>query len=243
MLIVTAYYNIPSKQPKEFYINNIKLFFKYIKNKQVIFFTDKDCYSELKPFAGENIIFYLLSFENLDIFNIFPSNFWKEQIKLDPEEYHTWQLGALWANKSWFVKKTIEMNMNYDWYMWVDAGCIRDERWENILNDFGNRSYDLKKGVYMQLLNNFPNNKTYFRFVRDENYIAGSHILFHKDYIDKYLEEYNKTIKDYISNSVPIIMDQYIMATIALRNSFIIPILYDQKIDAIDKWFFFFYIF
>lgn len=243
MLIVTAYYDIPSKQTKDKYISYIKLFFKYIKNNKVIFFTDKETYLELKQFSRENIQFQILNFEELDIFNKFPIYFWKEQIKLDPEDYHTWQLGALWANKSFFVKKAIELIPIYDWYMWVDAGCIRDEKWETILQDFGKRPYDLKKGVYMQLLDNFPNNKTYFNFVRYENYIAGSHILFHKDYIDKYLEEYTKTIEEYVRNCIPVIMDQYIMATVALKNSFINTILYDKTINAIDKWFFFFYLF
>ena len=242
MLIVTAYYNIPSKQPKENYIQYIKLFFKYIKNK-VLFFTDQEHYLELKEFAGDNIQFEILKFEELDIFNDFSIEFWKENLKLDPEPYHTWQLGSLWANKSRFVKKASEIFPNYDWYMWVDAGCVRTEKWEPILKDFGTRENSLIPNVYIQSLNkNIPNNN-FFTYKYGVDYIAGSHILFHKNYIDEYIKLYNETVESYSKNNISAIMDQYIITSISLKQTFIHRIELPDIESVIDRWFFFFYIF
>jgi len=244
MLIVTAYYNIPSKQPKENYINYIKLFFNYIKDNKVIFFTDNENYIELKPFAGENIEFQILKFEELSIFNDFSVDFWKQQIEIDPEKYHTWQLGALWANKSRFVKKASEIDPNHDWYMWVDAGCVRKEEWEPVLKKFGKANHSLlKTGVYIQSLNNNIPNKDCFTYKYGVDYIAGSHILFHKDYIDIFIDKYTEIVYNYIKNNAPVIMDQYIITSMSLKFDFIHSIIYDKSMNAIDRWFFFFHVF
>lgn len=151
MIIVTAYYSIPSKQNLEFYQNHIKRFFKNI-TIPILFFTDAENYSWLKPIASNNCTFILREFDTLPIFQGFPKEFWELQITRDPELYHTWQVGALWANKSHFVNEAIKIqNTSEDWYMWMDAGCIRKDEWEPYLNDFGHRNFiKLEPGIYVQ---------------------------------------------------------------------------------------------
>ena len=240
MLLVTAYYSIPSKQPSSFYYEHIRRFFKYIKIP-VLFFTDDENYNILKKIAGTNIEFYIQEFETLDIFNHYPIEFWKSHIAKDPQNiYHTWQLGALWANKSLFVKKASIINPNYDWYMWVDSGSIRSDSWQTLLETFGTRSLPITPGVYKQLLKPIPQ-KHFFEF--PDIYVAGSHILFHKTYIDNYNFAYLSVLDNYNKHNISVIMDQYIMATMSLRYSFVKTILYNPEIKAIDKWFFFFCLF
>ena len=143
MIIVSAYYNIPSKQSKEFYYQHIKQFFENIK-PQILFFTDNENYQILKDLAGSNIQFQIQEFHELEIFKYFPAEFWQEQIKIDPEKYHTWQLGAIWANKSRFVQAAMNI-VHSEWYMWVDAGSLRE--YYSQIEQFGTRPLPETPGV------------------------------------------------------------------------------------------------
>ena len=238
-LIVTAYYNIPSKKPYSFYLEHIQLFFKYIKTL-VLFFTDSQNYNVFKNLAGPNVTFKIQEFETLDIFNNFSIDFWKHEITKDPENsYHTWQLGSLWANKSRFVKVASSLFKQYEWYMWVDCGCIRNDSWLPIIDGFGSRTLPSIKGVYVQLLNPIPDKNF---FIYPNIHVAGSHILFHKDYIDTYITAYSDMLKEYNKNNIPLISDQYIITSMIKRNyTFLHYILYNPIYHNVpDKWFFFF---
>lgn len=236
MLVVTAYYNIPSKASQYFYHENIKRFFEYV-NIAVIFFTDEANYTILKEFAKKNVTFHIQAFEDMEIFKEFSSDFWKYQITKDPEKYHTWQLGALWANKSRFVKQATGLYPLDDWYMWVDSGSIRSDDWKPLLSDFGKRPLPSSPGVYLQKINDIPENK-YFKY----NFfaIAGSHILFHKDYIAKFIEHYCNMVREYEKENVSLIMDQYIMASIVSQKKMEGIFTIRKNIECPDEWFFFF---
>lgn len=241
MLVISAYYSIPSKQLPNFYYPNIQRFFKYIQ-LPIIFFTDSQNYKILKNWAGSNVLFIIQEFESLDIFSEFPEGFWREQIKIDPSNHHhTWQLGALWANKTRFVKQASTIDNTHDWYMWVDAGCIRNDNWQSIISNFGNRYIPENPGVYIQLLYNIPDNKLYFEY--PDVYVAGSHILLHKSYIDEYNKCYSKMLKEYQLIKIPLIMDQYIMASMSKHTPFIHSVLYNKLTNVPDEWFFFFALF
>jgi len=128
--------------------------------------------------------------------------------------------------------------------MWVDAGCVRKEEWEPVLKKFGTRIFfQLNPGVYIQSLNNNIPNKDYFTYEYGVDYIAGSHILFHKDYIDIFIDKYTEIVYNYIKNNAPVIMDQYIITSMSLKFDFIHSIIYDKSMNAIDRWFFFFHVF
>jgi hypothetical protein len=234
MKIVTCYYTIPSKFSKEFYYENIKRFFRKLTRQPVIFFTDQENFNYLKDFAKKNIQFVIQPFEKCPVFEDFSEDFWKQQILNDPEDYHTWQLGALWASKSYFVREASKL-CNNKWLIWVDAGCIRDEAWD--LNDFTKRKKFNHAGVFVQLLNELPN-EDFFKY--PDVFIAGSHIHFHRNFITEYIEQYKKTVQKYIDRKVPVIMDQYIIATMTKSSEFIFPTLYDANSSCVDKWFFFF---
>ena len=234
MIIVSCYYTIPSKNTKEFYYNHIKRFFQKVTFswQKIIFFTDQENYIDLKDFAGPNIQFILQEFDDLHIFQDFSQEFWKEQHELNPENYQTWQLGALWASKSYFVRRASEL-LNNEWFIWVDAGCVRTDKWN--LTDFTTRNTFSDPGVYLQLLHPLPS-KDFFEF--PDIFIAGSHILFHQSKIDLYIELYKETINNYVQNKKCIINDQYIIASMCKDSSFLKIIPHD--ISCPDRWFFFF---
>jgi hypothetical protein len=127
--------------------------------------------------------------------------------------------------------------------MWVDAGCVRTEKWEPVLKDFGKREITLTPGVYIQSLNDNIPNEDYFKYKYGVDYIAGSHILFHKDYINEYIKKYNEMLLSYSHNTVPAIMDQYIITSLSLKHSFVKRIELIKNVSVIDRWFFFFYLF
>jgi len=243
MLVVTAYYNIPSKKPSSFYYEHITRFFRFVK-VQVLFFTDEENHNKLKDIAGDNITFYIQPFENMGIFNEFPIDFWKYQITKDPEKYHTWQVGALWANKSGFVKQAAELYPIHDWYMWVDCGSLRTDDWEPQLHDFGKRALPESSGVYLQVIRTMPAKRQLFGFRTESDcdyHIAGSHILFNKEYINRFIQSFYTIIREYSTCGKSLISDQNIMNTMSYDNHFmkLIP----NNVNCPDGWFFFFCVF
>ena len=211
MQLVTAYYKIPSKQPHQRYIEDIKRFFAFV-TQPVIFFTDRMMFQELSPFAGENIIFRLVEFEKMEVFNDFSPSFWERQISRDPESYHTWQLGAIWANKKYFIKEAVSEYPDKDWFVWIDAGGIRKNTWKPFLENFTGRNFTTEPGVYMQVLDEIPHYKPYF--IYPNQYVAGALILFHRECVEDYINDYNTILREYDNQEIPGSSDQYIMASL-----------------------------
>lgn len=234
MIIVSCYYNIPSKRSKEFYYGNIRRFFEKLIWQKIYFFTDKETHNDIEKLAGPNVEFIIQEFEESRIFNDFPIDFWKKEILNDPEKYHTWQLGALWGSKSYFVKQVSDITSE-EWLVWVDAGCVRADGWN--LNDFTRRNTISEPGVYLQLLNSLPS-KEFFEY--PDVFIAGSHILFHRSYISEFIEEYKKTIIKYEKAKKSLISDQHIMNSMCKNSSFLKPIIHNFSCP--DPWFFMFYV-
>jgi hypothetical protein len=174
-----------------------------LDGRKLFFFTDEENYVSLKEFAGSNVEFIIQNFEDSKIFRDFPYHFWKEQIQYDPEKYHTWELGAIWASKSYFVKKVSDLYPTEDWLIWVDSGCVRKEEWN--LDDFTRRNKITEPCVYLQLLKPLLS-KEFYNF--PDKFIVGSHILFHRTCIDSYIQTYRETVNKYINKKTSIISDQ-----------------------------------
>lgn len=240
MRIVSAYYKIPSKQPHSFYLENMKRFFEQLK-APILFFTDQEGLVELKPLAKENVEFRVKPFESLEIFKKFDQAFWERQLEHDVEKYHTWQLGAVWANKQHFVKEASTEYPDEDWFLWVDAGCIRKDSWAPYTEKTGLREYPFEPGVYLQCLNPIPRDRIFFRY--PDIFIAGGLILFHRDHIDNFITEYHRSLMIYILLRLSGTMDQYIMCTLSQKHPFIHcverSVMTQYVQDCPDIWFFF----
>jgi hypothetical protein len=234
MQIVSAYYKIPSKKPHEFYMEQMERFFAFMR-KPILFFTEEALIEDLNKISGPNVEFAVQPFNELDVFTEYPPKFWKEQRRRDTEEYHTWQLGALWANKKHFLDRASEIKTDTDWFVWVDAGCVRLPHWAPIMREFTDRNRFQEPGIYMQLLKPPKPEENFFR--APAVHIAGAIIVAHRSFIKRYIEEYNATLDCYDSLKIPAIMDQYIMASIKQPWVHKVEIPSDQIFP--DDWFFF----
>jgi hypothetical protein len=257
MYIVSAYYKVPNKVHKThlnqdipdihtkvtseshgFYIPHLVRFFKYIQTP-VIFFTDEEMYAELKPLAGPNVKFVIQPFDMLRVFESYPQSFWERQRERDTEAYHTWQLGAIWANKKYFVQQAAEETPNEDWFVWMDAGCIRTDEWEPYLEDFTQRPFFKRiPGVYCQALASLPSLIDVCRYEHG-NVIAGALIVFHRNFIQTYIDDYNECLNEYDKLGVSATSDQLVMCTTAVRYSAYIYCIERGKFWTPDEWFFF----
>ncbi len=245
MRIVSAFFQFRNKydimcenRSKELYYQAMVNFFTYLKTHPITFFTDTETYPFVKQVVGPNVEIQVRNREFLPVYSDISKDLWKEHIELDTESYHTWELGAMWASKPYFVEEAAELHPEESWFVWVDAGCVRMPEWESYLEDFTARDLFTEPGVYLQALRWPPPNEDPIEFHPIEKYIAGGIVLFHREYIGQYIEEYIRIFQEYTIAKKPAICDQFVMATAAQRIPWIHPI--ETRVKAIpDMWFFF----
>lgn len=245
MRVVTAYYKIPSKLDHKDYITYIRNFFTNIK-VPVLFFTGKEELEELQQYAQDNITFRVKSFMEMDILNHYDQDYWGEQLEMSPVEGYrmSWMLGAVWANKLFFIKETFNRYPEEEWVCWVDAGCMRCDDWGELTVEFGSRNIPTIPGVYIQQLEEL-HNKVFYE--GHEICIAAGSILAHKQSIESVINTYLHVMNLYKENNKCAIDDQNIYASMLWLkmvedvkgiqfNSVTLP----EKAKAFPKnWFFF----
>jgi hypothetical protein len=135
--LVTAYYQIQSKQPHSFYLPHLVRLVTLV-NQRLIFWTSREVEMELAPLANSNVIFRITS--EFPTISKWPDSFWQRQVDRDVEKYHTVPLAKMWYLKHWFVLQTTQ-NQEYTNhnFIWIDAGCVRREEDAKALISFGSR--------------------------------------------------------------------------------------------------------
>jgi len=239
--IVSAFYEIPSKASIDFYLPHIERFFTYITQK-CIFFTNCSTYTKLEGLVtkcnNKNIQVNLLEFNDLPGLTYRDYTFWEKQCKIDVEKYHTPELAIMWHNKSHLVKKaTTLVDCNY--YIWCDAGCIRNDRWKDICFNFGHRNCLTEESISVQLLKQIPSTQLFFRY--PDVYVAGAIIGAEKKMWDVFIEVSEATISEYVSNSICCNSDQYIIASSIVKYpTLFTTVVYNPvEYNCPDGWFFF----
>lgn len=249
MRIVTAYYKIPNKihtlynqeNAHDYYLSYINLLLKHVK-RPILFFTDKECHADLMPLAGDNVEFILQPFNELKILDEFPQKFWEDELKKDSMKFHTWQLGAIWANKVKFIEQAAQQYPDEEWWVWMDAGCIRTNDWIPYLEDFTYRPFiQLKPGVYLQ---GSGESLEITELVKYKNInIQAAIILVHKDYAELFNKSYNQLLHVYHNSPLACISDQIIMSTLSHNNKeWIYRIINKQKALPDTSFFFLAYL-
>lgn len=251
-IIVSAYYDIPNKFNHAFYLDNIRRFFIFLFPKKIIFFCSQKVHQEIKSLIEEkylqNTQFIIKEFNNLPKLIKFPKEFWEKHIELDEEKYHTFELGLIWASKEEFLKEAMELYPSDDWFFWIDAGCIRTDKWFKYSDDFLNRgSLPLDPGIYIEELNPIPSDRELFRYEQGKYYIAGGLILCHRKCINDFIKEYDLTLAKYDYYGLTVIDDQYILLSIinsgSLKEYFHTIRFYElsaqTQIECPDQWMFF----
>jgi hypothetical protein len=228
--IVSAYYEIPSKYPKEFYYPNIQRFLQSIRTPMV-FFCDASNVPLFLSWRGDlPCVFVSLSQSEFYAYKVYGYDFWAKQCEIDTEKYHTPELSALWFEKKVFVKRAIQLNpYRTDYFFWCDAGCVRSDAWSPLIRTFGQNIASMEPGkLYFQKIHSIdapPGMTPLYEF--PEYGIAGAIYGAHKDMWDWFIEAYCHMVWTYVQNNKCANMDQYIMASLA--------VLHPDKIVCIDK--------
>lgn len=243
--IVSAYFDIPSKQPASFYAPHVKRFLQHLE-APLVFFTSANLLDVMRqhraPFL-DRTVFVCIEPREFRAFEKFGVDFWERQATLDMETYHTPLLAAVWYEKKEFVLRAIQSNpFNSEVFVWCDAGCVRDEAHAAHLKTFGTRSYGDKLGdrIVFQQIEPFST-KDLLEY--PDVCIAGAIFAGRVDAWPAFVAAYDATMLTYVQYGVCCNSDQYIMATLArTRPDLVHPILMTDARDlpaGVDRWFFF----
>lgn len=230
-VIVSAYFKIPSKQPHSWYKPHLENFLRNV-NQICYFYTSQDVRNEFL-FNNPCVNYIITEFPETD----FNDNFWERQITNDPEKYHTVPLIKLWYLKKEFILKTINL-INADYYIWCDAGCVRDEISIKALKDFGNRNYLNGDKLYVQQIAKVPT-KQYYKYLTIS--IAGAIMAGSKTAWENYKAVYDRILTEYDKNNVTGSSDQLITLSCIDMSPEYFEVCRCHK-NGIDNWFFFLYL-
>ena len=246
-LIVSAYYKIPSKQTHERYLPCLHRFFKALRGKVVVFFCSQDVHNEILSFGIDvtNVKFIVCEFTDLPLLKKFPYSFWEKQKRIDVESIHTPELGIIWSSKKEFLNTAMDLYPENEWFLWVDAGCIRKDEWlEPCSHLFERGAFDA--GIYVQNLNPIPMERELFQYDEYNYWIAGGVIYAHRQYIPTYSAVYDSMLMKYDSANISAISDQYVTLSIITQQSesYLKPIHWYELSEEFrshcpDNWFFF----
>lgn len=145
--IVTGYFSIPSKFSNREYWEWLKNFLSL--NCHLIIFTDEENYSKISELRKpENTVIIKMKISDFVVYDYL--DYWKYCKEIDREEYHTPELYMIWAEKTFFLKRAIDLNpFQSNYFFWSDIGCIRDKDMLKYISTFPNlksfSDYDLDK--------------------------------------------------------------------------------------------------
>jgi len=249
--VVSAYYEMPSKYPKEHYRIWIRLFLEHCE-AHIIFF----CEESVKPFIEscreafqDRTQIIVLPRSQWAANSAFSQQFWERQYTMDPEKaYHSIDLYKVWYEKKEFIKRAISLNpWNHTDFVWADAGILRSEDLCNLVKHgfpYANRiptdrillsnvGEFTEKDNLIQTINGISFRGDVSGKMRiDGKLIAGS-----IDSWNTYDKLYESTIDKYINANLFVGKDQTIMATLVLENSNTVSLV-EPKPIAPEFWFY-----
>jgi hypothetical protein len=137
--VVSCYYRIPSKYSHEKYEKWISNFMQLDMNS--IIFGDRDSIGFLKHNYPENDKRKYVLREFNEFINF--KYDWEKEVSLNykPHAGHNPKLFMIWCEKIHFVNEAINLNpYNSSSFVWMDIGCVRDEKWLPCIKGFPNDS-------------------------------------------------------------------------------------------------------
>jgi glycosyltransferase involved in cell wall biosynthesis len=214
--IVTAYYPIKSKFLIQDYIEWLE--FWKTQNKNLVFFTSLEyvpLIENLRSNYKEKTKVISLDFDNLEAFKKYSKDFWLSQKCLDHEEYHTYELYAIWYEKKEFVKKAILLNpFNTNKFVWCDAGICRDKVWIPSIQSFPN-AYKIPEDKFLVLrITDFEVHDDFKKI----NCVGGGILAACKNVWLDFCEQYDVMIKRYVEKNKFVGKDQSIIASMIKEN-------------------------
>ena len=230
VVIVSAFYPIPSKQPYGFYRPHLERWFRSLR-VAVVFFTTPEIWKDIQTFG-------VPLWHVQPIFHPFviDSTLWNRQHARDPEPYHTPELGALWRAKREFVLRAATLHPT-EVLIWCDAGCIRDDVSEAAARSFGQRlpAWLTDGTLHLQWIRDQPI-QPFYRY--PEYRIACAIMAGTREAWVQADMDYATVLQEYDEAAVSAISDQYVTASCQDRW----PTHYTAHpipSTAVDPWFFF----
>jgi len=257
--IVTCYFNLNSKHSKENYKQWIHNMLSNIETGMVIF-TDEESYDYIVKSRGQYLKNTHIIITSLDRFhtNQYQEDWVRHHKLFDPEKaIHSPELYMVWAEKSHFLKQSIQMNtFESDYFMWCDIGCFRNRQQqgdipldkikhfpleEKVKKCSSDKVYLTQTGPFHPLCYQLGDDGlTKIEFTHISASIGGTIFLGHKDILLKWHDVYYNTIQTFIKKNRFIGKDQNIMANITISHPEMVFVI---KASHNDPWFFFHWLF
>lgn len=166
-VIVSSYYHVDNKYGKnrqESYFLWMRNLLPYIECHMIIFVESielfQQCIRENNIILSRNIELIACPMSS---FRMSSSKYdWRAHHDIDPEaDIHTIELYKIWNEKLEFIHKAIEMTnqegLLHQRYVWMDIGCVRDNRISPFLRFFPDANIRLANGqVYMMNIQSHP---------------------------------------------------------------------------------------
>jgi len=135
--LVTAYYAINSKFPKEQYVNWMRTLLQL--NTPIVLFTQDHMEDLIRDLRGNRLLhLVVLPFQQLTTWSLY-KNHWIKHYEMDPEKgVHSPELYSVWAEKAFFVERAIIENpFMTEHFFWCDIGAFRNPNIDSrILSSF-----------------------------------------------------------------------------------------------------------
>lgn len=243
LTVVTAYYDIPSKFSNDTYFRWIQLFLR-TANCNVVFFVENEAtIAQFQPWCSwpSRVQFRVVKKDDWKMLQRQKISFWDEQLRMDAREvglHKSFMLGAVWAEKMYFVKRAIDENpFGSEKFIWCDAGIMRTDEDANRGFLFGCNEQvisDTKMHILeVGACNPVPEKDIWWwpkipSEVRFGGGILGAHASVWSEIIPKY-----ENILDQLTKAgICVFKDQIVWANLVLHNPDMFSV-----IRAHTKWF------
>jgi hypothetical protein len=143
--VVSAYYKMQSKCGHDVYMKWINNYMHLKCN--MVFYTDEETVTDLRESVQSsgksNIIFKIVPKTDWVAYHKYGKDFWDHQKSIDTDNtpsgpMHSPDLYCVWYEKKHFVLRTIDENpYNSTYFIWCDAGAVRDIAWLSNIDTFG----------------------------------------------------------------------------------------------------------
>jgi hypothetical protein len=238
--LVSAFYIFRSKFSVSKYKEWIQNFMTIQSNK--VIFTNQETLPHIQEFDVHHNTKYVI----VEIQNFLTSQYddiWEKHYQLDYEKYHTVNLYKIWAEKTNFLTKAIELNYyKTDYFVWCDIGCFRNrQRMPEF--PYWPQSQNIKnKVLFLQIqpflpheLQNIQTIDNRFQFV---NRIGGGIIAGHKTQLLQWHTKYYEMLQNFFKNNVFAGKDQSVYAFTILQNPELTETIQIPKNYPYDRWFY-----
>lgn len=249
--VVTAFYDMPSKFPKETYVNWIRNFFENVDCYLVVFIEEenKALVEQLRSKYMDKTKIIILPRAIWIANTRWTHQLWADEMQKDSEnKIHSPDLYKIWYEKKEFVLRAIELNpFNHSKYVWCDAGLVRSQETLSWMTNFANAERIHEDKMLLLQIDPFTEDDCvlqpdglYGNF-KEKNRIGGGIQAATKETWKSWSQRYDVMMQKYLTANRFVGKDQSIMASLILENPTSALLIKPPKgrySHPLDTWFF-----